>query len=45
MGLAHRLVDLGAEVAPTTPERFAQIVREEIAKWAKVVKASGATAQ
>lgn len=41
----RKLVDLGADVAPTTPGRFAQIVREEIAKWAKVVKASGATAQ
>jgi tripartite-type tricarboxylate transporter receptor subunit TctC len=41
----RKLIDLGADVVPTTPERFGQIVREEIAKWAKVVKASGATAE
>ncbi len=41
----RKLVDLGAEVAPTTPEQFARIVHEEIAKWAKVVKASGARAE
>jgi tripartite-type tricarboxylate transporter receptor subunit TctC len=40
-----RLIDLGAEVALTSPEEFQHIVREEIQKWAKVVKASGVQAQ
>lgn len=40
--VTRRLVGLGADVAPTSPEEFGRIVREEIAKWAKVVKASGA---
>jgi tripartite-type tricarboxylate transporter receptor subunit TctC len=43
--VSKRLIDLGADVAPTTPEAFGRIVREEIQKWAKVVKASGAKAQ
>jgi tripartite-type tricarboxylate transporter receptor subunit TctC len=40
-----RLTGLGADVAPTTPEEFGRIVRDEIQKWAKVVKASGAKAR
>jgi tripartite-type tricarboxylate transporter receptor subunit TctC len=40
-----RLIDLGAEVAVTSPEKFQRIVRDEIQKWAKVVKASGVQAQ
>jgi tripartite-type tricarboxylate transporter receptor subunit TctC len=40
-----RLIDLGAEVAVTSPEEFQRIVRDEIQKWAKVVKASGVQAQ
>lgn len=43
--LTKRLVDLGAEVALTTPEEFQRIVRDEIQKWAKVVQASGAKAR
>ena len=39
-----KLAPLGAEPAPTTPEAFARFVRAEIDKWAKVVKASGASA-
>lgn len=40
--VAERLGGLGAEPAPTSPEEFGRIVREEIKKWAVVVKASGA---
>lgn len=40
-----RLVALGADVAPTGAEEFGRIVRDEIQKWAKVVKISGATAE
>jgi tripartite-type tricarboxylate transporter receptor subunit TctC len=41
--LKQRLEQLGADPAPQPPAEFARYVREEIAKWAKVVKASGAT--
>ncbi len=40
--IKERLERLGAEPAPQSPEDFARFVREEIARWAKVVKASGA---
>jgi tripartite-type tricarboxylate transporter receptor subunit TctC len=42
--MKERLERLGAEPSPQPPEEFARYVREEIAKWARVVKASGATA-
>ncbi len=38
----ERLASLGAEPAPMSPEDFGRYVREEITKWAKVVKDSGA---
>ena len=38
----ERLASSGADPAPTTPEELARLVREEIAKWAKVVAESGA---
>jgi tripartite-type tricarboxylate transporter receptor subunit TctC len=34
----------GAESFATTPDAFTKIVERDIAKWAKVVKASGAKA-
>jgi tripartite-type tricarboxylate transporter receptor subunit TctC len=37
-----RLPNEGARFAPNTPEQFAGFVKSEIAKWAPVVKASGA---
>ena len=39
-----RLPAEGARFAPLTPEQFAAFVKAEIAKWAPVVKASGAKA-
>jgi tripartite-type tricarboxylate transporter receptor subunit TctC len=42
--LRERLSGLGAEPAPLSPEAFGRFTRDEMAKWAKVVKASGATA-
>ena len=37
-----RLFDVGiAEPKPTTPDQFAEMIRAEIAKWAKVVKDAG----
>ena len=32
----------GLDALPTTPQQFAVFVTEEIAKWAKVIKLSGA---
>lgn len=40
----ERLATLGADPAPMAAEPFGRFVREEIARWAKVVKVSGATA-
>ena len=37
-----RLPGEGVRFAPNTPEQFAEFVKSEIAKWAPVVKASGA---
>jgi tripartite-type tricarboxylate transporter receptor subunit TctC len=37
----QRLLDLGAEPVATTPEEFGRLLREEVAKWAEVVKAAG----
>jgi tripartite-type tricarboxylate transporter receptor subunit TctC len=41
----ERLATLGAEPAPMKTDEFARHVRADIQKWAKVVKASGATAE
>ena len=40
--IKDRLLALGFEAAPSTPEQFATHIKTEIAKWEKVVKASGA---
>ncbi len=40
--LKDRLAALGAEPQPMTPDEFGRFVRDDIAKWAKVVKESGA---
>jgi tripartite-type tricarboxylate transporter receptor subunit TctC len=34
----------GLDPAPSTPEEFGAYIRSEIAKWRKVVQASGAKA-
>ena len=36
-----RLADVGFEVATGTPDEFAHVLKEEIAKWAQVVKQAG----
>ena len=38
----ERLAGSGADPAPSTPEDLGRLVREEVAKWAKVVAESGA---
>ncbi len=37
-----RMRDLGLELYGTTPEEFAKFIKDESAKWAKVIKATGA---
>ena len=37
-----RFANLGYEAATSTPEEFAQLIKSDLAKWQKVVKASGA---
>lgn len=39
-----KLAGDGSEFGKNTPEEFSVFIRQEIAKWAKVVKASGARA-
>jgi tripartite-type tricarboxylate transporter receptor subunit TctC len=38
----ERLSGAGIDAAGGTPEQFAQFIRDELAKWGPVVKASGA---
>ena len=40
--LKEKLAQLGADPAPNTPEKFAELIRLENIKWAEVVKRSGA---
>ena len=40
--LKSRLASQGADVAGGTPEEFARVIRADFAKWAKVVRESGA---
>jgi tripartite-type tricarboxylate transporter receptor subunit TctC len=40
--MSEKLVTSGAEIRPQSPEQFGAFIREEKARWAKVVKDSGA---
>jgi len=42
--MQRQLVAVGIDPTYSTPEAFAELIRADIAKWAKVVKASGARA-
>jgi tripartite-type tricarboxylate transporter receptor subunit TctC len=42
--IRQKLLDLGAEPVGNTPDEFSKLFREEIARWAEVVKVSGARA-
>jgi tripartite-type tricarboxylate transporter receptor subunit TctC len=39
----ERLAAVGCEPFKSTPEQFAQLVREDLPRWARIVKESGAT--
>jgi tripartite-type tricarboxylate transporter receptor subunit TctC len=41
----QKLVEQGAEPVGNTPEEFAKLLREEVAKWGEIVKVSGAKAE
>jgi tripartite-type tricarboxylate transporter receptor subunit TctC len=40
----ERMLQQGAEPAPGTPAQFTQLIRDDTARWAKVIKLSGAKA-
>ena len=40
--MRERLVGLGVESAPGTPEQLATLMRDDLVRWAKIVKDSGA---
>ena len=42
--MKQKLIDLGAEPVGNTPEEFGKLFRDEVARWAEVVKVSGARA-
>ena len=44
-GVQAKFADLGGILIPGKPEDFSKVVAEETEKWAKVVKATGATAE
>jgi tripartite-type tricarboxylate transporter receptor subunit TctC len=37
----ERFTTLGAEVLPSTPEQLGQFIKDDLAKWSKVVKTAG----
>ena len=41
----QRLIEQGADPVGNTPEEFAKLLREEVAKYAEVVRISGAKAE
>ena len=40
--MKERLVGLGVESAPGTPEQLASLMRDDLGRWARIVKESGA---
>ena len=44
-GLREKFLQQGVELVPSTPEEFGAFIRQDIAKWAKVIQFSGARAE
>jgi len=44
-GLKQKLVEQGADPVGNSPEEFSKLLREEVARWAEVVRISGAKAE
>jgi tripartite-type tricarboxylate transporter receptor subunit TctC len=44
-GLKQKMVEQGADAVGNSPEEFGQLLREEVARWAEIVKISGAKAE
>ena len=40
--MKERMVGLGVEPAPSTPDQLASLMRDDLVRWAKIVKDSGA---
>ena len=40
--MKERLAGLGVEAAPSTPEQLASLLRDDLGRWSKIVKESGA---
>jgi tripartite-type tricarboxylate transporter receptor subunit TctC len=40
--LIEKYKSFGAEISPSTPEEFSALSKRETAKWAEVIKRSGA---
>ena len=43
--LNQKLIEQGAEPVGNTPEEFSKLLREEVTRWAEVVRVSGAKAE
>jgi tripartite-type tricarboxylate transporter receptor subunit TctC len=43
--LKQKMIEQGADPVGNTPEEFGKLLREEVAKWAEIVKLSGAKAE
>jgi tripartite-type tricarboxylate transporter receptor subunit TctC len=43
--MQKKLLDQGAEAVGNTPEEFQAMLKDEVARWAEVVKISGARAE
>jgi tripartite-type tricarboxylate transporter receptor subunit TctC len=44
-GLKQKMIEQGADPVGNTPEEFGKLLREEVARWAEIVKISGAKAE
>jgi tripartite-type tricarboxylate transporter receptor subunit TctC len=43
--MREKLSDQGLEPVTGTPEQFAELIRTDLARWAKVIKTAGITAE